>query len=62
MSTEKTFIINDGAYDEEDNDNKDVLIRYNGVDLLGFDPPLGGCSITDVLELADWIRGPDYKE
>ena len=59
MSTEKSFIINSGYYDEEANDTKDVLIRYTDDDLLDLEPPLGACSVTDILELADWISGSD---
>ena len=61
MSTEQAFIINDGGYDEEADDSKNVLIRYMDDDYLSFAPPLVGCSVTDILELTEWLSGKEEE-
>lgn len=62
MSTEQAFVINHGHYDEEADDSKDTIIKHTDDDYLSFDPPLGSCSITDILELADWLGGKEDND
>ena len=56
MSTSEAFIIDYGNYNEETDENSDVLMTWDG-DSLSMEPPLTGCSITDILELAEWLTG-----
>ena len=62
MSTEQAFVIHNGSYDEEADESKNVLICYVDEDYLNFEPPLSGCSLIDILELANWIAGEQDNE
>jgi hypothetical protein len=56
MSTYEVFVLEDAHYDSEADDSKNVFIEWDD-DCISVDPPLTGCSVTDLLELAGWLRG-----
>jgi hypothetical protein len=54
MSTEKAFVIHHAHYNEEKDSNEDVVITVE-TDYLLLNKDISAVSITDVLELADWL-------
>ena len=56
MSTEQAFVIHNAHYNEEKDSSEDVVVTVDG-EYLSLDKDLNTASITDILELADWLSG-----
>jgi len=54
MTTEKAFVIHNAHYNEEKDDSEDVVITVEEEYLL-LEKDISTASITDILELAEWL-------
>jgi hypothetical protein len=54
MTTEKAFVIHNAHYNKEKDSSEDVVITVETEYLL-IEKDISTASITDILELADWL-------